>query len=77
MVRVGTVALEGTKLAANAAEWANRTQDKLEAEVAEILRQAAEADQREDREHGDGCGDELHPGARSRLCRMCMNGSSR
>jgi transposase len=59
MVRVGTVALDGTKLAGNAAEKANRTHDKLEAEVAEILRQAAEADQREDREHGDGRGDEL------------------
>jgi len=59
LVRLGTVALDGTKLAANAAERANRTHDKLEAEVAEILRQAAEADQREDREHGDGRGDEL------------------
>jgi transposase len=44
MVRVGTVALDGTKLAGNAAEKANRTQEKLEREVAEILRQAAEAD---------------------------------
>jgi hypothetical protein len=59
MVQVGTVALDGTKLAANAAEKANRTHDKLEAEVAEILRQAAEADQRDDREHGDGRGDQL------------------
>jgi transposase len=59
MVRVGTVALDGTKLAGNAAEKANRTLAKLEEEVAEILRQAAEADQREDREHGDGRGDEL------------------
>src|SRR5512132_300934 len=39
MVRVGTVALDGTKLAANAADKANRTLDKLEREVAEILRQ--------------------------------------
>ncbi len=45
MVRLGTVALDGTKLAANAAERANRTHDKLKDEVAEILRQAAEADQ--------------------------------
>jgi transposase len=45
MVRVGTVALDGTKLPGNAADKANRTQEKLEAEVAEILRQAAEADQ--------------------------------
>jgi hypothetical protein len=59
MVRVGTVALDGTKLAGNAAERANRTHDKLEEEVAEILRQAAQADQRDDGEHGDGRGDEL------------------
>jgi Transposase domain (DUF772) len=52
MVRVGTVALDGTKIAGNAAERANRTLAKLEAEVAEILRQAAEADQREDRLSG-------------------------
>jgi transposase len=38
MVRVGTVALDGTKLAGNAADKANRTLDKLEAEVTEILR---------------------------------------
>jgi len=59
MVRVGTVALDGTKLAGNAAEKANRTHEKLEREVNEILRQAAEADRQEDREHGDGRGDEL------------------
>jgi transposase len=59
MVRVGTVALDGTKLAANAAERANRTHDKLKDEVAEILRQAAEADQHEDQRFGDARGDEL------------------
>jgi transposase len=59
MVRLGTVALDGTKLAGNAAERANRTHDKLRDEVAEILRQAAEVDQREDGEHGDARGDEL------------------
>jgi transposase len=59
MVRVGTVALDGTKLAGNAADKANRTQERIEAEVAEILRQAAEADQHEDRLFGDARGDEL------------------
>jgi hypothetical protein len=59
MVRVGTVALDGTKLAANAADKANRTHDKLQAEVAEILHQAAAADQHEDRLFGDVRGDEL------------------
>ena len=59
MVRVGTVALDGTKVAANAADKANRTLDQLQAEVAEILRQAAETDQREDQLFGDARGDEL------------------
>ncbi len=44
MVQAGTVALHGTKLAANAAGKANRTHAKLEAEAAEILRQAAQID---------------------------------
>src|SRR6266498_1282788 len=59
MVRVGVVALDGTKLAGNAADKANRTLDRLEREVAEILRQAADVDRREDRLFGDARGDEL------------------
>jgi transposase len=59
LVRLGVVALDGTKVAANAATTASHTLDKLEREVAEILRQAADADQREDLEHGDARGDEL------------------
>jgi hypothetical protein len=59
LVRLGLVALDGTKLAGNAADKANRTLAKLEEEVAQILHQAAEADQREDREHGPARGDEL------------------
>jgi hypothetical protein len=39
MVRLGVVALDSTKVAANAANTASHTLDKLEAEVAEILRQ--------------------------------------
>jgi transposase len=59
MVRVGTAALDGTKVAANAADKANRTFDKVETEVAEILMEAAETDQQEDREHGSARGEEL------------------
>jgi hypothetical protein len=59
MVRVGEVTLDGTKVAGNAADKANRTLDRLNAEVAEILRQAAEVDQSEDLEHGQARGDEL------------------
>jgi transposase len=70
MVRLGTVALDGTKIAGNAAERANRTHDKLEGEVAEILRQAAEADQRDDLQHGDARGDELPAGLASKAGRL-------
>ena len=50
MVRLGLVALDGTKVEANAAATANRTHAHLEAQVAELLAQAAEADQVEDRD---------------------------
>jgi Transposase domain (DUF772) len=73
MVRVGTVALDGTKLASNAVDKANRTHDRLEAEVAEILRQAAETDRREDWLFGDARGDELPDalaGKADRLARL-------
>jgi transposase len=55
LVRLGTVALDGTKLAANAAAKRNRTteelQTRIEAEVKRMLDQAAQTDQREDQEH--------------------------
>jgi transposase len=70
MVKVGTVALDGTKLAGNAAERANRTVDKLKGEVADILRQAAAADQHDDREHGDARGDELPAALASKAGRL-------
>jgi transposase len=70
MVKVGTVALDGTKLAGNASDKANRTLDRLEAEVAEILRQAADADQREDRLFGEARGDELPQALASKAGRL-------
>jgi hypothetical protein len=59
MVRLGVVALDGTKVAANAADRASRTLPKLEDEVAQMLQEAAEADQRENGQHGPARGDEL------------------
>jgi transposase len=59
MVRLGLVALDGTKVEANAAAAANRTHAHLEAQVAELLSQAADADRAEDRKHGAGRGDLL------------------
>jgi transposase len=70
MVKLGTVALDGTKVAANAANTASHTLDKLEREVAEILRQAAEIDQREDREHGQARGDQLPAALASKAGRL-------
>jgi transposase len=70
LVRLGVIALDGTKVAANAADKANRTLDKVETEVAEILRQAAETDQREDLEHGPARGDELPAALASRTGRL-------
>jgi transposase len=59
LVRLGVVALDGTKVAANAADKANRTLAKLQDEVAQILAEAAATDQAEDRQHGSLRGDEL------------------
>ena len=73
MVRLGLIALDGTKIEANAAAAANRTHAKLEEQVAELLSQAAEADQAEDREHGADRGDELPQalaGRAERLARL-------
>jgi transposase len=70
MVQVGTVALDGTKVAGNAADKANRTHDKLQREVAELLEQAAAADQQEDRLFGDARGDELPEALASKAGRL-------
>jgi transposase len=70
LVRLGTVALDGTKVAANAATTASHTLDKIEREVAEILRQAAETDQREDLQHGQARGDELPEALASKAGRL-------
>jgi transposase len=70
LVRLGVVALDGTKVAANAATTASHTRDKLEAEVAEILRQAADADQREDLQPSQARGDELPEALASKAGRL-------
>jgi transposase len=73
MVRLGLVALDGTKIEANAAAAANRTHAHLEAQVAELLAQAAATDQAEDHEYGAARGDELPralAGRAERLARL-------
>lgn len=59
MVRVGTVAVDSTKLAANASTDANRTHDQLREEAARILGEAADIDAAEDARFGERRGDEL------------------
>ncbi len=70
MIKLGIVALDGTKVAANAATTASHTHDKREREVADILRQAAAADQREDLQHGQARGDELPEALASKAGRL-------
>jgi hypothetical protein len=55
LVSVGVVAIDGTKVAANASE-ANRSYEQI---AREILAEAAETDRREDELDGEARGDEL------------------
>lgn len=60
LVKVGLVALDSTKVEANASSWVNRTEDQIDKEVAKILDEAAQTDAEEDRAFGkDRRGDEL------------------
>jgi transposase len=59
LVSVGTVAVDGTKLAANAALGANRTYPAIRAEVERMLEEGAATDAAEDALYGDARGDEL------------------
>jgi len=74
LVRVGLVALDGTKVKANASLSANRTQEHIEAEVRKMLAEARERDEEEDRLFGkESRGDEIpeeFKDWRSRLARL-------
>jgi transposase len=59
MVRVGTVAVDSTKLAANASAGQNRTYDGLREQARRIIEEAIETDRREDELYGERRGDEL------------------
>jgi transposase len=59
MLNVGTVAVDSTKLAANASATQNRTFDGLRAEAERIIGEAIETDRREDELYGEARGDEL------------------
>ncbi len=87
LVSVGVVAIDGTKMAANASSDANRDFAQV---AREILAEAAEIDRREDELYGDQRGDELPEQlrtregrrqalreAKERLARGCDDGSER
>jgi transposase len=58
LVKVGLIAIDGTKVHANASQHANRDYEQL---AREILEEAAETDAREDEQFGEARGDELPP----------------
>lgn len=70
LVRLGMVAVDGTKMSANAALGANRNVERLRGEVDELFAAAAATDTAEDAEFGDGDGSglpaELRDGAKRR-----------
>lgn len=72
--RFGSVAVDGTKIAANASRGANRSEETLRGEAERILREAADVDAAEDELFGaDRRGDELPPelaDPRSRAARI-------
>lgn len=71
LVRLGVVALDGTKIAASAALAANRTQEQIAREVARILAEADAADAAEDALFGPARrGDELPEGLADRRSRL-------
>jgi len=63
LVRVGVVAVDGTKVQANACERATRDYEQI---AREILEQAAEIDALEDEQFGERRGDELPPAVATR-----------
>ena len=85
LVKVGVVALDGTKMAGDAALEANRTSESLRREVETMLREAESKDVEEDRLYGpEHRGDELPEGmgdrrdrlARLKLCRERLEGEA-
>lgn len=65
LVQLGWLALDGTKIGADASWSANRTREQLDTELAEaahaMLVEAGQLDQAEDRQFGETRGDELPP----------------
>lgn len=73
LLKVGTVAIDGTKIGANAAMEANRTRQKLTRQVEAMLNEAEQTDQAEDKQFGsDKRGDEMPEPLRSAASRRAV-----
>lgn len=59
MVRTTTVAIDGTKIAANASQAANVTDEQLKKLAAKVFAEAEAIDEKEDERYGDRRGDEI------------------
>jgi len=59
IIQVGVVAMDGTKMAANASKKANRTREDLERQVADMVAEAEATDEAEDERFGQGRGDDV------------------
>lgn len=71
LVKIGRVALDGTKFKANASLAANREAKRIEEEVDKMLAEASAIDAKEDARYGkEGRGDELPEAMRSRQDRL-------
>lgn len=78
LTQIGLVAIDGTKLAADASEAANRTATALDTEIAAILAEAATTDAAEDERFGpDRRGDELPAGLATRSNRLARLAEAR
>lgn len=70
LVAVGLVALDGTRICANAAQSANRTHEGLREEIERILAEAGRIDAEENEQFGPKRGDELPAGLADRRSRL-------
>ena len=71
LVKAGVVALDGTKIKANASLSANRTEEHIEVEVKKMLVEARKKDEEEDRLFGkDSRGDEMPEELKERRSRL-------
>jgi hypothetical protein len=74
LVSVGVIAIDGTKISANASMDANASYERV---VREILAEAEETDRREDELYGDARGDELPEQLRTREGRRAAFGEAK